>query len=298
MTKWWGLLVMLQLPLPVYFGIRFTDGQQDQSPRNYFFVLLRMSKVCSACKQEKETDQFHKNKTHKDGLANNCKECQCSHGKTHKKKNPGYYDKVRESNRLRHTRMVNDIKIQTGCKNCHERHPACLDFHHRDPTQKRFTIAAGVSGLYRTEVILEEIKKCDVMCSNCHRKLSWDEEKQAWKKVMGKHVSKSMKLITGFALVIALAGCSTQRGFPPVHGIANFDRVDYTRLYRSAQPTQEGIAYLHDVVGIKSVINLRQPSDTAPWEAYAISPYRDMVYTNIPLSGVSAPTKAQMEAVM
>lgn len=107
-----------------------------------------------------------------------------------------------------------------------------------------------------------------------------------------------MKLFTSLALIACLVGCSTQRGFPPVHGIANFDRVDYTRLYRSAQPTQEGIAYLHDVVGIKGVINLRQPSDTAPWESYAISHYRDMVYTNIPLSGISAPTKAQMESVM
>lgn len=56
------------------------------------------------------------------------------------------------------------------CIRCGESDPACLDFHHRDPLTK----VAHVSTMwnsYGRAAIVEEIKKCDVICSNCHRKL-------------------------------------------------------------------------------------------------------------------------------
>lgn len=40
-----------------------------------------------------------------------------------------------------------------------------FDFHHRDPKMKDFDIGANMRG----EEALLEIKKCDVLCSNCHR---------------------------------------------------------------------------------------------------------------------------------
>ena len=61
------------------------------------------------------------------------------------------------------------ILAKASCK-CGESHPACLDFHHIDPTTKKFSISRG----WRTkpwEVFLEELSKCEPMCSNCHRKL-------------------------------------------------------------------------------------------------------------------------------
>jgi len=45
----------------------------------------------------------------------------------------------------------------------------CLDFHHKDPNEKDFTI-----GKYRNkskENLLKEIEKCVCVCSNCHRKI-------------------------------------------------------------------------------------------------------------------------------
>jgi len=43
-------------------------------------------------------------------------------------------------------------------------------FHHRNPTQKRFTISAAVAAGLRIATILEEIEKCSVLCANCHAK--------------------------------------------------------------------------------------------------------------------------------
>jgi 5-methylcytosine-specific restriction endonuclease McrA len=37
--------------------------------------LFAMSKVCSKCGRELDTERFHKNKTKKDGLADSCKDC-------------------------------------------------------------------------------------------------------------------------------------------------------------------------------------------------------------------------------
>jgi hypothetical protein len=42
-----------------------------------------------------------------------------------------------------------------------------MEFHHRNPRTKKFNISAGA---YRaTSVVLAEIAKCDVICSNCHQ---------------------------------------------------------------------------------------------------------------------------------
>ncbi len=57
-----------------------------------------------------------------------------------------------------------------GCSQCTETDPTCLDFHHRDPTTKSFTIGKAIQRSVRPEVLRAEIAKCDVLCSNCHLK--------------------------------------------------------------------------------------------------------------------------------
>jgi hypothetical protein len=70
-------------------------------------------------------------------------------------------------------RHGNEDGLRNECKQCGESHISCLVFHHRNPKEKNFTIAKMVSGKMKKELILEEIKKCDVLCANCHRKLHW-----------------------------------------------------------------------------------------------------------------------------
>lgn len=63
--------------------------------------------------------------------------------------------------------LITAIKIDRGCVDCgYDAHPAALHFDHRDPTIKRFRIAANLSR--RWADILDEIAKCDVRCANCH----------------------------------------------------------------------------------------------------------------------------------
>lgn len=65
------------------------------------------------------------------------------------------------------------IKRARGCLYCSETDPICLDFHHRNAGEKKFSIGTNAS---RTQQSLQdEIDKCDVVCANCHRKLEWQK---------------------------------------------------------------------------------------------------------------------------
>lgn len=54
-----------------------------------------------------------------------------------------------------------------GCP-CGETDPKKLQFHHRDPSTKSFNIGDG-AGHHGIQRVLEELAKCDVLCTKCHR---------------------------------------------------------------------------------------------------------------------------------
>lgn len=64
-----------------------------------------------------------------------------------------------------------NLKKKLKCKCCEENHPACLDFHHKEGFEKDEIVSELVCEGYSEEKILAEIEKCEVICSNCHRKL-------------------------------------------------------------------------------------------------------------------------------
>jgi hypothetical protein len=55
------------------------------------------------------------------------------------------------------------------CVECGFADVRALEFHHRDRTEKVAAVGAMVNSNQPVGAILEEIEKCDVLCSNCHR---------------------------------------------------------------------------------------------------------------------------------
>lgn len=56
------------------------------------------------------------------------------------------------------------------CKACgYNKCLAALDFHHREPKEKEFSIAELLTRKWET--IKRELDKCDLLCANCHREL-------------------------------------------------------------------------------------------------------------------------------
>jgi transcription elongation factor Elf1 len=73
-----------------------------------------------------------------------------------------------------------DLKTTKSCARCGERTVECLQFHHRDPSEKLFDVS-DIIARWSRERILVEIAKCDVLCANCHLKHHW-EARRAKKK--------------------------------------------------------------------------------------------------------------------
>lgn len=61
---------------------------------------------------------------------------------------------------------------QAGCVKCgksgKDMHPACLDFHHRDPSTKSFHPNEGVKMGVSIDRMMAELEKCDCICKFCH----------------------------------------------------------------------------------------------------------------------------------
>ena len=47
-----------------------------------------------------------------------------------------------------------------------------MEFDHRDPAQKRGPLSV-MAGRVRIATLLEELAKCDIVCTNCHRERTY-----------------------------------------------------------------------------------------------------------------------------
>jgi hypothetical protein len=56
------------------------------------------------------------------------------------------------------------------CKECGKQYPWYVyDFHHVDPSRKESRIELG----YGWESIQDELRKCVLVCANCHREIHY-----------------------------------------------------------------------------------------------------------------------------
>lgn len=119
------------------------------------------TKICSKCGIEKPITEFNW-RSKKDGThRSECKECHCKFMKNK------YSDKREE---------VQLLKESLKCQKCgYNSYGAALDFHHLDPSQKDQRVVRLISNRYSLDKVKEEIKKCIVLCANCHRVFHWRE---------------------------------------------------------------------------------------------------------------------------
>ena len=84
-------------------------------------------------------------------------------------------------------KMLERLK-RRPCSDCGGRYASCaMDFDHRDPREKRYTVSRMV-GRAGTARIMAEVAKCDIVCANCHRDRTYrrreasssEREKLSW----------------------------------------------------------------------------------------------------------------------
>lgn len=80
------------------------------------------------------------------------------------------------ANRRRWMKKLKCIEYLGGkCSKCeYSKCPEALDFHHRDPSTKKFTISGNATCSWET--LVSELDKCDLVCANCHREVHWEEK--------------------------------------------------------------------------------------------------------------------------
>lgn len=132
-------------------------------------------KTCSKCKIAKEAVEFYASKLTLDGLHSRCRRCCNEQSRAHYQAN--------RVTRLKKTKLQTGLRKQAAqrfvveylrshpCVDCGEPDIIVLDFDHVRG-QKTENIGSMVSYGRPTEKIEAEIRKCDVRCANCHRRMT------------------------------------------------------------------------------------------------------------------------------
>ena len=130
-------------------------------------------KTCYKCQKNLSIESFSKNKGRKDGRNSQCKECQKKYKDLHYINNKRMYkDKAKRHDKKIRTWWY-EYKLKLKCSQCNFAHPAAIDFHHIG--DKEINLSQAVHDGWGKERILAEVEKCQVLCSNCHRILHWNE---------------------------------------------------------------------------------------------------------------------------
>jgi len=84
---------------------------------------------------------------------------------------------AQKKHRMKVRAKLYDLLSTKCCFDCGEKDPIVLEFDHRNSSDKFKTIARMLSGHYSWASVLNEIKKCEVRCANCHRRKTYAEQK-------------------------------------------------------------------------------------------------------------------------
>ena len=127
--------------------------------------------VCCRCKVAKPANEFSWRRKAKGQRDTHCRPCRSAYGREHYLANrERYIEQARvqkERLRLERTRYLIEYFKTHPCRDCGEADPVVLEFDHlRD---KLFDIGSGLIQK-RWTAVLSEIEKCEVVCSNCHRR--------------------------------------------------------------------------------------------------------------------------------
>lgn len=66
--------------------------------------------------------------------------------------------------------FVFHYKQRTGCNRCDASRPGCLELHHLDSDEKTAAVSQLISQGCSAAELRRELRKCIVLCSNCHRR--------------------------------------------------------------------------------------------------------------------------------
>lgn len=112
------------------------------------------TKICTKCEKLMSIDEFQRRKDN-GRLKSWCRGCVCTNIRS-----------IQDKKRVKAKELFGNKCCKCGYKKCIN----ALEFHHKDKTQKEFTIARMFKS-NSWDLIEIELKKCILVCSNCHREI-------------------------------------------------------------------------------------------------------------------------------
>ena len=134
-------------------------------------------RTCTVCLKIKPNNEYFYRDKRAEKLHSQCKSCYIEkRRKTWKQYYHKHGSKYRQ-NAVERNRRIKDLLRQQmmnylsdkSCVQCGVNDIRVLDFDHIDPSKKSFSISQAITNTRSWDVILKEIKKCQILCSNCHK---------------------------------------------------------------------------------------------------------------------------------
>lgn len=152
------------------------------------------AKVCARCATVKPASEFPTRRSKTYSPSAYCYPCQREYSKDHYRRNKEKHNarRLRHCNeyRARNRRLIAEYLAIHHCVDCGEEDPVVLEFDHVRGT-KRWEVSRFVGAGWAWSTVLEELAKCEVRCTNCHRRktatqMSW-KGRQLVDKEPGSH---------------------------------------------------------------------------------------------------------------
>jgi hypothetical protein len=127
-------------------------------------------KTCARCANQRDISCYSPDKKTADKLASWCKICFSEYRKQRYNQNIQENRQKNNSRRADRIKWLQDLKKDKPCLDCHKIYePFCMDFDHvPEKGQKVCSVSRMLLSNVSKEKILEEIKKCDLVCVLCH----------------------------------------------------------------------------------------------------------------------------------
>lgn len=132
------------------------------------------TKKCRVCGEIKHVDKFSKNKSCKDGIRSECKACYNIYFREYfaDKEKMQKQSKRVHKNKKEYRWKVEQHKLNLGCSRCgYNKCAGALHFHHIDPSEKEFMISKAFCRSMSKDKLDKELKKCILLCANCHAEI-------------------------------------------------------------------------------------------------------------------------------
>jgi hypothetical protein len=131
-----------------------------------FRLYYMNTQTCYNCGKEKELDAFAKNKRMDNGHHRQCKECIREYVRQHYRDNKKYYSENAIKNKNKFRKEIAGLKESEPCFDCKRHYPSYV--MHYDHLENKLDNVSGLVNTNSHQKAYAEIKKCDLVCSNCH----------------------------------------------------------------------------------------------------------------------------------